>query len=274
MASFLIPAYNEEKNLPVALKYLEKLDGNYEILVGVTGTDKTAEIAESYGAKVFYYGEEPTGKAFVINKLARKAKGDILIVHDADWIFKGERPFSDLLELFEDEEVGGIAESFAPQFNVDVLKYGSPIEIANAYMVKRLREVHGMPRPVNIIRKTLYKPAITVADDIERYFMIKESGKKVLIIKDPRLPRFFHRPQKWTIKKYYKLRLRGYLARRQLKIFNTNVGFGGLHILGGLWRASKKPYYLTLMIIQTITFLQSMLMPVSSTKELWRIRTR
>jgi glycosyltransferase involved in cell wall biosynthesis len=91
----VIITHNEEANLGRALESVKPLicDGKGEIIVVDSGsTDRTVEIAQSFGARVFV--EEWRGYAAQKNSAIDKATGD--------WI----------LSLDADEEVGNVARSF------------------------------------------------------------------------------------------------------------------------------------------------------------------
>jgi glycosyltransferase involved in cell wall biosynthesis len=93
--SIVIITHNEEANLARTLESVRQLvsDGKGEIIVVDSGsTDRTVEIAKSFGAKVFV--EEWKGFAAQKNSAIDKATGD--------WI----------LSLDADEEVGPIARDF------------------------------------------------------------------------------------------------------------------------------------------------------------------
>lgn len=85
--SVVIPAYNEEKYLPACLKSLKKQTfQNFEIIVvNNNSTDKTAEVAKKFGAKVTYEPKKGVGAAR--KKGFTEAKGDIIISTDADCTF-------------------------------------------------------------------------------------------------------------------------------------------------------------------------------------------
>jgi glycosyltransferase involved in cell wall biosynthesis len=93
--SVVIVTFNEEANLGRTLESVKPLvaDGNGEIIIVDSGsTDRTVEIAVSFGAKVFV--EEWKGYAAQKNSAIDKATGD--------WI----------LSLDADEEVGDVARNF------------------------------------------------------------------------------------------------------------------------------------------------------------------
>lgn len=93
--SILIPARNEEKNLPVLLESLIKQDyTNYELIVyDDHSEDGTSQILEQYSEKDrrinWMRGEQQipagwTGKNHACHQLGKKAGGDILLFLDAD----------------------------------------------------------------------------------------------------------------------------------------------------------------------------------------------
>lgn len=85
MLSFVIPAYNEELELPSAMAAIHDVaqDRQYEIVVvDDASTDATAEIARGSGAEVVSINRRQIAAAR--NAGARHARGDILFFVDAD----------------------------------------------------------------------------------------------------------------------------------------------------------------------------------------------
>src|SRR5579864_722941 len=83
--SVVIITFNEEANLGRTLESVKPLvaDGRGEIIVVDSGsTDRTVEIAKSFGAKVFV--EEWKGYAAQKNSAIDKASGDWILSLDAD----------------------------------------------------------------------------------------------------------------------------------------------------------------------------------------------
>lgn len=80
--SIIIPTYNEEEYLPILLDSIKKQNFNdYEIIIAdAHSTDKTREIAESYGCIVVDGGLPAVGR----NNGAKVAKGDYLLFLDSD----------------------------------------------------------------------------------------------------------------------------------------------------------------------------------------------
>lgn len=89
--SVVLITFNEEENLPRTLKSVEGLvrELGGEILVVDSGsTDRTVEIAKSFGAKVFV--EEWKGFAAQKNSAIEKASGEWVLLLDADEEVGGE----------------------------------------------------------------------------------------------------------------------------------------------------------------------------------------
>lgn len=80
--SIVIPTKNEEKHLPKLLESIkEQTFSEYEIIVAdAHSTDRTADIAASYGARVVEGGMPGPGR----NKGALHATGDVIAFFDAD----------------------------------------------------------------------------------------------------------------------------------------------------------------------------------------------
>ena len=85
MLSFIVPAYNEEFELPYTLQAIRAAarDQQYEIIVADDGsTDRTAAVARKAGAKLVSINRRQIAAAR--NAGARAATGDVLFFVDAD----------------------------------------------------------------------------------------------------------------------------------------------------------------------------------------------
>jgi len=113
MVSILIAAYNEEKVIGEKIGSL--LKSNYpveklEFLVGSdASTDSTNDILKSFAVanpnlQLFLY-EERTGKPGIINKLAKEARGEVLVITDANVMLEPNTLF-ELVRYFRGEHIG------------------------------------------------------------------------------------------------------------------------------------------------------------------------
>lgn len=101
--SIIIPTYNEEEYLPYLLESIKRQDfTDYEVIVAdAHSTDKTREIAKSFGAKIVDGGLPSVGR----NKGVEAAQGEFLLFLDADVIMTRGYLESALRE-FVDEGLG------------------------------------------------------------------------------------------------------------------------------------------------------------------------
>jgi (heptosyl)LPS beta-1,4-glucosyltransferase len=81
--SVVINTLNEEKNLPKVLKSVKDIADEI-VVVDAKSTDKTVEIAKRYGARVFNYEKEITHVEPARNFAVEKAKGEWILILDAD----------------------------------------------------------------------------------------------------------------------------------------------------------------------------------------------
>lgn len=91
--SVVIPAYNEEKSISKVVKDFSKPYVDEVIVVDNNSTDKTGGLAKKAGAKVIK--ETNQGYGFAIRRGLKEARGDVIIVTEADQTFQGK----DLMKL-------------------------------------------------------------------------------------------------------------------------------------------------------------------------------
>lgn len=104
--SVLVTAYNEEKDLPLCLDSIRNSDYDKEkyeiIVVDNNSIDKTASIAEKYGARVIK--ENKQGNTFAVSTGMKAAKGQIIAMTDADSIVS-KSWLSEIDKLFSDDSI-------------------------------------------------------------------------------------------------------------------------------------------------------------------------
>lgn len=120
--SIIVPAYNEEKNILSRIKNLVEMNydkSNYEIIIVESGsTDNTFSIVRDYIIKntgkpnIKIVREiERKGKASAINFGKKYAKGDIVLVTDANSTFD-KNVLKFMLPHFENPEIGAVGGRF------------------------------------------------------------------------------------------------------------------------------------------------------------------
>lgn len=128
--SACIIAKNEENNLP---RLLESIKGKFDeiVLIDTGSTDKTVEIAKSYGAKVFY--REWNGFADARQYAVEKATGEWIWFFDADCELEEdeyERFKRILLLVHENPAIEGIGVIYKnTDINGQVKGYSSTVHI-------------------------------------------------------------------------------------------------------------------------------------------------
>jgi glycosyltransferase involved in cell wall biosynthesis len=137
--SIIVPTLNEEKYLPQLLESIKTQDfSDYEIIIADAGsTDKTVEIAKSYGAIIVKGGSAAEGR----NNGAKIAKGDFLFFFDSDIIIPAsflENTYHEMLENYIDLAT----PPFLPisEKAIDKMLYS----IANTYLF--LNQYTGLPQ--------------------------------------------------------------------------------------------------------------------------------
>ena len=118
--SIIIPVYNEEKDIGNCLKSLGKQSySNFEIIIVDDGsTDKTLDIVKKYGVRILKQNHKGPGEAR--NLGAKNAKGEILILVDADMTFHKDYLKNLIKPILENKTIG-TEEEFQFATNLDNL---------------------------------------------------------------------------------------------------------------------------------------------------------
>jgi len=244
--SFLIAAHNEERIIGKTLKNLLELPyDNYEVVLGLDGcTDRTEDIVKEFCKKSkkfrYYKLNLRQGKTAVINKIIKNARGEIIIINDADWIFiaRNKESLEEFISVFNDAKVGSIAESFPVEWQEDKIRKGNlgykmvayssyfwlEFQKKNFTYGKAGEKNKGMlylKEPTmfltNIFRKKLYKDSFSLGDDFERTKDIMDAGYKIVIFNDISMPRMKCIYDKISVRDLFRQKKRTATARRQIK---------------------------------------------------------
>jgi glycosyltransferase involved in cell wall biosynthesis len=299
LVSVLMPAHNEEKIIREPLLRLQKIIKeeyrNIEVIVGLDGcTDSTEEVVRQFPFVKVYKSNERSGKHLMLKKLYEIAKGEIIIIHDADWELITNNNFRNLMKYFENPRVGGVEDSPTVKLSMHdpILAFG------NSFIIKWLHEYKIMnqsqtidgkryvkssrfPFFVNIFRKSALKQVqVTLCDDGERTIQIMNNGFLVAIPDEDDVPYFMIKFPMLSFGTFYKHKIRGYIAKRQVqkhyKEYNASVSNFYLPAFFYVLRKLLKlvaGVLLYWMIAGLASLVAKTKKPVS-TKELWKIRLK
>jgi cellulose synthase/poly-beta-1,6-N-acetylglucosamine synthase-like glycosyltransferase len=190
--TFVIPAYNEERNIAAKIENTLTLDyppDRMEALVISNGsTDRTNEIVRSYAdGRVRLIALEQPGKMAALNEGARSAQGEILVFTDADF-FLDRHSLRSMARKFADPEVGGVCgtRSSGVQRDGDATGEGEGM-YARWDRWQKVREseigsVFAADGLLYAVRKELYVPIDdpAQADDIAISARVVLQGKRLL----------------------------------------------------------------------------------------------
>jgi hypothetical protein len=165
------------------------------------------------------------------------ARGQIIIVHDADWRFVCDREGVNwLIREFEDPQLGGIV---LPPHNIPFWELRAGIasrgfvgaglgvlllweyllstqteETVVGTTVNPARVVY--PFTINVFRRGAIPPATTAADDFERFMYLMDAGYRIRVFNDRRWPYFQMTDQLLTFRDHLRQRVKNHIARAQL----------------------------------------------------------
>ncbi|MHA1859724.1 MAG: glycosyltransferase [Candidatus Asgardarchaeia archaeon] len=160
IVSVVIPAYNEEKDLPATMKSILNL--NYPrdkldiIIVDDGSTDRTYEIAkayERYGVRVF---RQPNrGKAAALNYGLRYARGEFIATMDVDSFVESNIIYK-LLAYFDSPKVGAVTPAVKVKEDGTLLNSLQKYEYLYIIFIRRLQSfidsVQVTPGPFSMFR--------------------------------------------------------------------------------------------------------------------------
>ncbi len=197
--SVLIPMHNEEQVLENVIESLLKCDYDRDrieiIPINDNSTDRTREMLDEYHRKYefirpFHRSGGERGKPAGLNEAMELARGEIIIVFDADY-----RPAKDMLKqlviAFEDPEVGAVMGRVIPyNTNKNILTRLINLERSGGYQVDQqarynLKLIPQYGGTVGGFRKDVtmelgaFNPLI-LAEDTELTYKLYTNGWKVI----------------------------------------------------------------------------------------------
>jgi len=192
LITFAVCAYNEEKTIASCIEHILKLDyPRKEIIVGSDGTDRTATIARRYPIKVIT-AKKRIGKTNMLLRILDQAKGEIVLVNDAEFFFFPKNGLYDLVKYFKDSKVGAVSfGSVGPVEHEYHRSWWTLVEviIQNLFRYYRIKK-----NPItslkdanflviaNAFRRKIISELQTINDDAEIAYHVLSKGYKVVYV--------------------------------------------------------------------------------------------
>ncbi len=215
--SVFIPMHNEQDVAANVLDLLVKADFPKEKLeiipINDNSTDRTAAILDEYASKypqikVLHRKSDERGKPVALNDALEMAKGEIVIIFDADYL-PPKGILRDIAVSFSDPEVGAVMGRVVPvNTNRNLLTRCLDLERTGGYQVDQqarynMRLIPQYGGTVGGFRRELirsfggFDPAI-LAEDTELTFKLFIKGWKVVYAN--RVECYEESPEKWEIR--------------------------------------------------------------------------
>jgi glycosyltransferase involved in cell wall biosynthesis len=119
--SIIIPCKNEEKDLPKLLASIKQQTfTDYEVIVASWSTDRTKEVAESFGVRVVEHDRVGPGPGRNVGAL--HAKGEYLLFLDADVVMSSDHYLADVMREF-DAKKADIATCYVKPISDNVIDH-------------------------------------------------------------------------------------------------------------------------------------------------------
>lgn len=199
-----IAAYNEEANIKVVLNsILAQRQTNFElteiIVVSDGSSDQTVlKIRQAGSPRIkLFAGKTRRGKAFRLRQIFGRAKGEIIVLLDADILIKSKMVIAGLIRPFNKPEVGLAAGNSRPVPGETYVQKAVNVGF-KAYSSFRQNNVFACNGPCLAIRRDLAKkivfPRGILADDHFLYFQIRAWGWQFRYVPEAKV--WYHSPAK------------------------------------------------------------------------------
>ena len=188
--SLVFSAYNEEAVIAEKMRNcagLEYPKDRLEILVGCDGcSDRTADLARAANlpnARIFEFSDR-AGKPAMLNRLAQEAKGEILVLTDANTML-GPDTVRMLVRHFSNPQIGCVSGELRLQ-TPDGTPAGEGLywryETFLKFLESRLNMLLGANGAVYAIRRSLFAaiPPQGIVDDFLVAMSIRETGHRLV----------------------------------------------------------------------------------------------
>lgn len=210
--SACVIAKNEEKNLP---RLLRSISGKFDeiVLIDTGSTDRTKEIAKSFGCRVFDH--EWKGFADARNRAVKEAKGDWLWHFDADFELE-EIEFKKAISILKyvPEEVEALSIGVRNFDASGKIKAVSSHIFIHRAGIRWKGKVHESPMATNVVGIPVFVNHYGYSD---RTLMIKKAKRNLKLLKEE-LRELDESSKDYTIKLFF-------LVQTYLLLSTTNENF-------------------------------------------------
>ena len=280
--SYIVPTYNEERFIRQKIESLREIKPHQIIVVDSGSTDATPSILSEYAKtqSIDYIQEEQRkGKATALNKAFSAAKGEIILITDADSIVP-IKSIQELLKNFADENVGGVGGGLVEVKNIDL----DAIDFASTSFMKTRETFRILEGNLDSIpftegslvafRKNLISPipSDTISDDMELVLVVREKGYRVVfepnaVVLGVVSPKFWTRMKRKIRHQIGSIQA---IARHRNMLFNTNYGYFGTVIMPfHAFRLLIQPYLVFSSIILALIFLSELIKIFNTVPIFW-----
>lgn len=188
LISVLIPAYNEEKVIANTIEAL--IETSYPkkeiILIDDGSKDKTLEISKKYQNKITVVHKENGGKASALNYGLVYAKGEVVVIVDADTII-GKNALMEIIKGFEvNENVAAVAGNIKVRNRINLITICQALEyITGIQVVRRAFDIFGtitiVPGALGAFKKSALKKLgsyhkDTIVEDFDATVQLLKTG--------------------------------------------------------------------------------------------------
>lgn len=189
--SVLVPAFNEEKTIKDTIKAIFNVNYPIEevIVLNDGSTDNTKKVVEKLLKKypnLKIINKKNSGKGDTLNKGIKIAKGELIVVVDAD-SYPAKNSFKKMVGFFDDEKVGAATCVFVPRNKKRFFEKLQAIEYNLIAFTRKLLDyvdaIYVTPGPLAMYRKSALKKiggfdANNMTEDIEATWHLAKAGYK------------------------------------------------------------------------------------------------
>lgn len=260
----LIPAYNEEEHIAAKLANSLTLDypaDRLEVVVVSDGsTDRTEEIVKrSNDARVRLLPLPRLGKAAALNEAAREARGEILVLTDANALLASDCLLQ-LVEPFSDPEVGGVCgnKKYRAGTGADATELGENLywryDKWQKKLESRIGSIFAADGTLYALRKKLYIPIAdpAQADDIAISTRVVLQGYRLLY--EPRAVAWEEPPVEGREEFRRKVRVTNHSVRALVGLGRAlwTSGFYSLELLSHKLLRHLAPFFLLPLLVSNL----------------------